>query len=86
MAKTTRNCDLSIEKALDKALTKLPRFMHPDFSLIQTWDDLVFQIEHEIDLGKEGDTDPKWTSRQTHAAKMYAGNVYTWRTEWEQKG
>lgn len=79
----TKACELPIEKAIDKALSKMPRFMHPDRDLIKNWDDLAFQLEHELDLGADGDTDPRWTARQIHAAKMFYGTVVILRQDWE---
>lgn len=61
--------------SLEKAVSKMPKFMHPDYSLISNFDDLLFQIGHEIDLAEEGDLDPIWTTKQLHAAKIYAANV-----------
>ena len=58
---------------LQRLLTKLPRFMRPEFERINTLDDLLFQVSHEIDLAEEGDVE--WSAMQLHRAKMYAATV-----------
>lgn len=60
---------------LDKVIRRMPRFMQPDLSRVEGFEDLMFQVVHEIDLAEEGEQDPKWTKRQLHQAKMYAANV-----------
>lgn len=62
--------------SLDKMVRRMPKFMQPDLSRVEGFEDLLFQVVHEIDLAEEGDHhQAKWTKRQLHQAKMYAANV-----------
>lgn len=58
---------------LKRHIDRVPKFMHLDLSRVENLDDLMFQVEHEIDLAEEGDI--RWTKRQMHQAKMFFANL-----------
>lgn len=64
------------DKGLEKLIKRCPKFMHLEFDKIQNVNDLDFQVAHEIDLGQSRATEPRWTARQLHRAKMYYADVH----------
>lgn len=73
-----------MDKDMDRLIKRMPKFMHPDFSLIQNLCDLLFQVAHEVDLGESGETEPRWTAKQLHRAKMYAADVHSKAMQFER--
>jgi hypothetical protein len=61
---------------LEQLLNKVPKFMHPELDRVETFEDLLFQVAHEIDLAISGNIEPRWTARQLHRAKMFAATVH----------
>ena len=61
---------------LDKLITKVPKFMHPELDRVETLEDLLFQLAHEIDLATSAAIEPRWTAAQLHRAKMFAATVH----------
>ena len=62
--------------ALEQLINKVPRFMHPELDRVETLEDLLFQLAHEIDLATSGAIEPPWTRPQLHRAKMFAATVH----------
>ena len=61
---------------LQRLINKVPLFMHPELDRVETLDDLLFQLAHEIDLAISGAIEPRWTAPQLHRAKMLAATVH----------
>jgi hypothetical protein len=61
---------------LEKLINKVPKFMHPELDRVETLEDLLFQLAHEIDLATSGAIEPRWTGPQLHRAKMFAATVH----------
>jgi hypothetical protein len=61
---------------LEKLINKVPKFMHPELDRVETLEDLLFQLAHEIDLATSGAIEPRWTAAQLHRAKMFAATVH----------
>ena len=62
------------DKTLGKLTKRIPKFMSPDLSRVETLDDLRFQIQHEIDLAEEDEI--HYTKPQMHRAKMFFADVH----------
>ena len=60
---------------LEKLINKVPKFMHPELDRVETLEDLLFQLAHEIDLATSAAIEPRWTAAQLHRAKMFAATV-----------
>jgi hypothetical protein len=58
---------------LEKLIARIPKFMHLEVDRIETLDDLLLQVQHEIDLAEEGDL--QWTKRQMQRAKTFHATV-----------
>ena len=62
------------DKTLGKLMKRIPKFMNPDLSRVETLEDLRFQIQHEIDLAEEDEI--HYTKTQMHRAKMFFADVH----------
>ena len=60
---------------IDKFLKRIPAFLQIETERVETLDDLLFQVNHAIDLAEEGDQYPAWTKAQLHRAKMLSANL-----------
>jgi hypothetical protein len=61
---------------LEKLINKVPKFMHPELDRVETLEDLLFQLAHEIDLATSAAIEPRWTATQLHRAKMFTATVH----------
>lgn len=61
---------------LAKLINKVPKFMRPELDRVETLDDLLFQVAHEIDLATSGAIEPRWTAAQLHRTKMFAATIH----------
>ena len=61
---------------LEKLINKVPKFMRPELDRVETLEDLLFQVAHEIDLAISGAVEPRWTAAQLHRAKIFAATVH----------
>jgi hypothetical protein len=62
-------------KTVEQMIAKMPKFMFPELDGVETLEDLLYRVSVETDLGENGSTDPRWTKKQVHQAKMYVANV-----------
>jgi hypothetical protein len=64
---------------LTNAIKQVPRFMYPDLTRVHSFADLLFQVEHEIDLAESGALEPGWTGNQLREAKRFRASLATWK-------